>query len=244
VTRKQTVLYNLFDWPTRPNCRLVVLGVANTMDLPERMLPRIASRLGLRRISFAPYTHQQIQTVIHSRLESVDAFNASAIELCARKVASFSGDLRKALQICRHACELARREGARHVELCHVELAAKQLHSSPYVAALQGMPLLHRLAVVAAVQTAAENLEGSTELQLVMERTAELARALQVEEASYDELSRACSCLTDVCLLQPLGAPGARRAHKVVVHMQADDVAYALKTDPLLARVATALLGA
>lgn len=24
VTRKQTVLYNLFDWPTRPNSKLVV----------------------------------------------------------------------------------------------------------------------------------------------------------------------------------------------------------------------------
>jgi origin recognition complex subunit 1 len=60
VTRKQTVLYNLFDWPTRAHAKLVVLGVANTMDLPERMLPRVCSRLGLRRISFAPYRHEQV----------------------------------------------------------------------------------------------------------------------------------------------------------------------------------------
>ena len=39
VTRKQTVLYNLFDWPTRRHARLVVVGIANTMDLPERLLP-------------------------------------------------------------------------------------------------------------------------------------------------------------------------------------------------------------
>ena len=45
-TRKQTVLYNLFDWPTRPQAKLVVLAVANTMDLPERiMMNRVASRL-------------------------------------------------------------------------------------------------------------------------------------------------------------------------------------------------------
>lgn len=45
-TRKQTVLYNLFDWPTRQQAKLVVLAVANTMDLPERiMINRVASRL-------------------------------------------------------------------------------------------------------------------------------------------------------------------------------------------------------
>ena len=42
------VLYNLFEWPTKTRSRLAVIGVANTMDLPERLLPRIASRLGSR----------------------------------------------------------------------------------------------------------------------------------------------------------------------------------------------------
>ena len=36
------VLYNLFEWPTRPGARLAVIGIANTLDLPERLLPRIA----------------------------------------------------------------------------------------------------------------------------------------------------------------------------------------------------------
>lgn len=42
------VLYNLFEWPMRKGSRLAIIGVANTMDLPERLLPRIASRLGGR----------------------------------------------------------------------------------------------------------------------------------------------------------------------------------------------------
>ena len=44
--KKQSVLYNLFDWPTRPNSKLIVLAVANTMDLPERVMSnRVTSRL-------------------------------------------------------------------------------------------------------------------------------------------------------------------------------------------------------
>ena len=33
-TRKQDVLYNLFEWPTCKNAKLVVVAIANTMDLP------------------------------------------------------------------------------------------------------------------------------------------------------------------------------------------------------------------
>ena len=45
-TRKQQIMYNIFDWPTRPGACVTVLAVANTMDLPERvMMNRVASRL-------------------------------------------------------------------------------------------------------------------------------------------------------------------------------------------------------
>ena len=50
-TRKQHVMYNLFDWPNRANSKLVVIAIANTMDLPERMLMnKVASRLVRRGI--------------------------------------------------------------------------------------------------------------------------------------------------------------------------------------------------
>ena len=39
-------MYNLFDWPNAGHSRLIVLAVANTMDLPERtMINRVSSRL-------------------------------------------------------------------------------------------------------------------------------------------------------------------------------------------------------
>ena len=47
VTTKQDVVYNFFNWPTIANSKLVVLAVANTMDLPERVMTgRVRSRLG------------------------------------------------------------------------------------------------------------------------------------------------------------------------------------------------------
>ncbi|CAN0425414.1 unnamed protein product, partial [Hapterophycus canaliculatus] len=59
TTRKQTVLYNLFEWPSRRNARLVVVGIANTIDLPERCLPRVSSRV-TSRLTFGPYLRNQV----------------------------------------------------------------------------------------------------------------------------------------------------------------------------------------
>ena len=35
------VLYNLFEWARMRHARIVIVGVANTMDLPERLTPKV-----------------------------------------------------------------------------------------------------------------------------------------------------------------------------------------------------------
>ncbi|KAL9068597.1 MAG: hypothetical protein Q9157_006457 [Trypethelium eluteriae] len=116
VTRSQSVMYNFFNWPGLRHSRLIVLAVANTMDLPERTLSnKISSRLGLRRITFPGYTHTQLINIIESRLANVPGstiVHPDAIQFASRKVAAVSGDARRALDICRRAVELAESDGA------------------------------------------------------------------------------------------------------------------------------------
>ncbi|KAL8910858.1 MAG: hypothetical protein Q9171_003896 [Xanthocarpia ochracea] len=113
VTKNQSVMYNFFNWPGLRHSRLIVLAVANTMDLPERTLSnKISSRLGLTRITFAGYTHEQLQAIISSRLSHVPGHivDPDAIQFASRKVAAVSGDARRALDICRRAVEIAESE--------------------------------------------------------------------------------------------------------------------------------------
>jgi origin recognition complex subunit 1 len=110
VTKNQGVMYNFFNWPSLRHSRLIVLAVANTMDLPERTLSnKISSRLGLTRITFPGYNHEQLMKIVQSRLEGVSSsiVEPDAIQFASRKVAAVSGDARRALDICRRAVELA-----------------------------------------------------------------------------------------------------------------------------------------
>ncbi|KAK3936298.1 P-loop containing nucleoside triphosphate hydrolase protein [Diplogelasinospora grovesii] len=119
VTKNQGVMYNFFNWPGLRHSRLIVLAVANTMDLPERTLSnKISSRLGLTRITFPGYNHEQLMRIVQSRLEGVPGHivDPDAVQFAARKVAAVSGDARRALDICRRAVELAEADYQTHTE--------------------------------------------------------------------------------------------------------------------------------
>ena len=134
MTTKQDVVYNFFNWPTLVGSRLVVIAVANTMDLPERVMTgRVRSRLGeyrclksfhpsilislflgMIRINFQPYSTPQLEKIVHARLHAaqcglVDGAKPvianDAIKFASMKVSSVTGDARRVLDICRYVEE-------------------------------------------------------------------------------------------------------------------------------------------
>lgn len=110
MTSKQTLLYNLFDWPCHSSSSLLIISIANTMDLPERMQSKIASRIGNNRLVYTPYSESDIREILSSRVENIDGakelFQASSLVFAAKKVAKASGDVRRALQIVKRAIEI------------------------------------------------------------------------------------------------------------------------------------------
>mmetsp|Transcript_4114 Transcript_4114/g.8091 ORF Transcript_4114/g.8091 Transcript_4114/m.8091 type:complete len:366 (+) Transcript_4114:1366-2463(+) len=117
VTNKQSVLYNFFEWPRRSaangcGARLVVVGISNTINLPERLKPAVQSRLGRERCVFKAYNVEETCNILKARLIGSDGakdvtsvFDQDALTFAARKTAVLSGDIRKAFQICKAAAE-------------------------------------------------------------------------------------------------------------------------------------------
>ena len=91
VTKKETLIYNLFDWPLRATtARLVVIGIANTINLPEKMSTRVQSRIGGNRCYFKSYNVTDTMTILKSRLGMLDERHSySVFEEDAIKVSAF-----------------------------------------------------------------------------------------------------------------------------------------------------------
>lgn len=107
VSKSQKALYNLFDWPSRNASNFSIIGIANTMDLPERLHPRIGSRLAGAKVVFHPYQRDHLEQIMKSRLQDSQLFEENAVILAARKVANCSGDVRRCLELCRRAIEIS-----------------------------------------------------------------------------------------------------------------------------------------
>ncbi|XP_049635541.1 cell division control protein 6 homolog [Suncus etruscus] len=110
-SRGQDVLYTLFEWPWLQDSRLVLIGIANTLDLTDRILPRLQARKKYKPqlLNFPPYTKNQIAIILQDRLKQASrdqVLDDAAIQFCARKVSAVSGDVRKALDVCRRAIEI------------------------------------------------------------------------------------------------------------------------------------------
>ncbi|GMM53750.1 origin recognition complex subunit 1 [Maudiozyma humilis] len=145
ITKHEDLMYNFFNWTSYQNAKLILIAVANTMDLPERQLGnKVSSRIGFTRIMFTGYTHEELKSIIDLRLQGInDSFfyvdkntgnaclvdeyikehglekmtsnlkkvrlrmSPDAIEIASRKIASVSGDARRALKACKRAAEIA-----------------------------------------------------------------------------------------------------------------------------------------
>ncbi|XP_036877645.2 origin recognition complex subunit 1 [Manis javanica] len=233
-TQKQDVMYNLFDWPTHKEARLVVLTIANTMDLPERiMMNRVSSRLGLTRMSFQPYTHSQLQQILVSRLKHIKAFEDDAIQLVARKVAALSGDARRCLDICRRASEICEfscqnPDSPGLVTIAHLLEAVDEMFSSSYITAIKNSSILEQSFLRAILaEFHRSGLEEATFQQVYRQHVA-LCRMEGLPYPTMSETMAVCSHLGSCRLL--LVEPSRNDLLlRVRLNVSRDDVLYALK---------------
>eukprot|EP00730_Choanoeca_flexa_P003947 TRINITY_DN11544_c0_g4_i3.p1 TRINITY_DN11544_c0_g4~~TRINITY_DN11544_c0_g4_i3.p1 ORF type:complete len:868 (+),score=169.03 TRINITY_DN11544_c0_g4_i3:139-2742(+) len=152
LTRDNAVLYELFGWPQQPQSSVVLIGVANALDLTERILP-LLHRWGCepQTLAYEPYTRQQLIDIIKHRLRAVkggeELLNESAIKLCAAKVTAVSGDVRQTLDLCRRVLEVTPRDKRPHIAI--MASLFRTVLGSDRVQRIAAMPLHQKLLLLA-----------------------------------------------------------------------------------------------
>ncbi|XP_028132368.1 cell division control protein 6 homolog [Diabrotica virgifera virgifera] len=162
-SKNQSILYTIFEWPSKPNAHILLIGIANALDLTDRILPRLQARCELKPtlMHFAPYTKPQIIEIFTSRLRAanvLDIFSPAAVQMLAGKVAAVSGDIRRALDIGRRVVELAERS-KKTGALKSVENLANQLVDEE----TKTVDLKQVLTVLNSVYGTSQNLDDNTE---------------------------------------------------------------------------------
>ncbi|KAL9054810.1 MAG: hypothetical protein Q9162_003933 [Coniocarpon cinnabarinum] len=138
------VLYNVFEWALHPSSSLILVGIANALDLTDRFLPNLRARGSKPQLlPFLPYSHEDISVVLTSRLRMLLSKDASveksftpvlmptAIQLISKKVAAQTGDLRKAFDLAVKAIRVIEAE-TKEKQQQQQQQQQQQPPSSPY----------------------------------------------------------------------------------------------------------------
>ena len=106
INSSQNLLYNIFNWTTYEYSKLIVISISNTLDLPNRLFPKIKSRMGNNKIMFKPYNKEELRIIIQDRGIDLKLFSEDALRLSCVKVAAINGDLRRIFQILARAKQI------------------------------------------------------------------------------------------------------------------------------------------
>lgn len=258
ITKDREVLHELFMLTTLPFSRCILIGIANAIDLADRFLPRLQS-LNCKPsvLTFRAYSKDQIQRILQERLLALPytVFQSQALELCARKVAAASGDMRKALSVCRSAIEMLESDIKENesnldklsiengssdqenvpatpvfqeidiVQIHHMAVALSKTYKSPVVETIQSLPQHQQIILCSAVKLFRERKKESTVGELNKSYEA-ICKSAKLRSVGILELSSMCKALNDQGLLKLVRS---QKGEKMSLKVDAADITFALQ---------------
>ncbi|CAI9109182.1 OLC1v1008956C1 [Oldenlandia corymbosa var. corymbosa] len=257
ITKDRSVLHDLFMLTTLPFSRCILIGVANAIDLADRFLPKLQSlNCKPRVITFRAYSKDQIIAILQQRLAVLPyiVFQPQALELCARRVAAASGDLRKALCVCRSAIEMLEaeiRDSAENLDpafvdgrICHgdtfgkqdnqfvrvdhMALALSKAYKSPVVDIIQSLPQHQQIILCSAVKLFRGSKKKDTTISELNKCYVEFCKSTLIPPLSIMELSNMCRVLADQGLIK-LGQAREDKLRRVMLKVDEADINFALQ---------------
>ncbi|XP_021715500.1 cell division control protein 6 homolog B-like isoform X2 [Chenopodium quinoa] len=258
ITKDREVLHELFMLTTLPFSRCILIGIANAIDLADRFLPRLQS-LNCKPsvLTFRAYSKDQIQKILQERLVALPytVFQPQTLELCARKVAAASGDMRKALSVCRCAIEILEseiKENASNlddlssengssdqenvpatpvlreidiVQIHHMAVALSKTYRSPVVETIQSLPQHQQIILCSAVKLFREGKKESIVGELNKSYDS-ICKSAKLRSVGIMELSSMCKALNDQGLLKLVRS---QKGEKLSLKVDASDITFALQ---------------
>ncbi|XP_074574009.1 cell division control protein 6 homolog [Curcuma longa] len=239
ITRDSVVLHDLFMLTTLPFSRFVLIGIANAIDLADRFLQKLEP-LNCKPavITFRAYSKDQILKILQQRIMALgyDVFQPAALEYCARKVAAATGDIRRALDICRCAIEVLEAElrgsvtnkETEMVSFHHIDVAISRSFKSPVVDIIQSLPQHQQVILCSFVRLSQHCKKNATTLAELNRSYSEICKSTQFRPVGMMDFASLCSALNDQGLLEITQSRGDK-SKKIKLKVDSSDITFALK---------------
>jgi Cdc6-like AAA superfamily ATPase len=169
--RQLDLITNLFTLPQRlalTNCCLVIIGIANSIDLSSKIADLTSNTRANRNrtplisqtLIFKPYSASELKSIVTEM--TGNNLDPVAVEICSRKVAAMHGDCRKVIDLVKQAkSHKAKRgeDGSSSVQdlMTVMDVAYKSQGESS--ATLKALPLQQLLVLVAGCRYATSHPE-------------------------------------------------------------------------------------
>lgn len=124
----------------KADCHLGIIAISNKIEYRDRLNERVKSSLREEEFVFQPYDANQLRKIMSHRRDAFrdGVLTDDVIPLTAAFAAQEHGDARKAIEILRHAGELAERQGDPQVTEDHVRDAQEWAEVNRFEELLRG----------------------------------------------------------------------------------------------------------
>ncbi|XVF19896.1 hypothetical protein REPUB_Repub11eG0151000 [Reevesia pubescens] len=183
-------------------------------------------------VTFRAYSKDQILTILQERLLALPyiVFQQQALELCARKVAAASGDMRKALCVCRsvfHSCCFC---NLTTVRIDHMVLALSKTFRSPIVDNIQSLPQHQQITLCSAAKFFRRGKKDTTVGEL-NKYYIDICKSALIPPVGILEFLSMCRVLNNDQGLFKIGQARDDKLKRVTLRVDEADISFALQED-------------
>lgn len=244
-TKDSDVLYKIFEWPKLLGSNVILVGVANALDLTERIVPMLVSRgCAPELIHFQPYSPLQLSAIIERKVKDIHhegrpVLDALAIKLCAAKVGACGGDLRCAINICRRALDIIELRPDEKQTKIILDVCSNTLENDLLIRS-RALPLMQRLVLCAFYRLGVQDKEVKASMvlsafQVICLRVSSSERS-SVHSTGFIGLLDALECGGFVLFTK---RAAEKLESKVKLRVPEADILEAFREEPLFAAILT-----
>jgi len=128
-----------------------IIAISNKIQYVDDLNERVKSSFQHKELFFKPYDANQLRKIMHNRADAFrdGVLSEDVVPLSAAFAAQEHGDARKAIDILRHAGEVAFEEGAETVQEEHVRQAQQHAEKDRFRELISGAPTQAKAALLA-----------------------------------------------------------------------------------------------